>query len=501
MKAQVKEVSSTQKELTVEIDAQTVKAAYNKVSQKYAKAANVPGFRKGFAPLDVVRTRFREEIRNEVLQEIVPSAVAAAIEENDLHPLTEPHLHLENPDTVKLNGSENVSIHVHVEVMPEIPTPEYKGLELTRRVKPVEDSQLEDLLANRLNEQAALIPVEGRKSQEGDTVIVDLVGTFEGEEDGEPITADDIEIPIGDETIEKSFSENLVGLEEDEEKEFTVEYAADFSSPQLAGKTVHYKAKVKSVGTMETPEMNDEWAQSLDEGYESLEDLRAKVREDLEKYAQEDADARLRNNAIAKFIENHQFEIPGVLIDSQAKNLLNNFAQDMAQRGVDLNTVQKDFIEMAYSQMRTQAERDVRGAMLLEKVADLENVEVAEAEVEEEIQKMADYYRVTPDEVRNSLVNQQGGTDSIKNNLRTRKAIEALVANAKVTEGEWVDESVGQIPESQTEETVESEEKAEKKTAKKKAKSEEEAEEKPKNAASKKAEEKEPKKKSAKEKK
>lgn len=488
MKAQVKEVSSTQKELTVEIDAQTVKAAYNKVSQKYAKAATVPGFRKGFAPLDVVRVRFKEEIRNEVLQEIVPGAVTAAIEENDIHPLTEPHLHLENPDTVKLNGSEAVSIHVHVEVMPEIPTPDYKGLELTRRVRPVEDSQIEDLLANRLNEQAALIPVEGRKSQEGDTVIVDLVGVFEGEEGEEPITANDIEIPIGDETIEKSFSENLIGLEEDEEKEFTVSYPEDFSSPQLAGKTINYKAKVKSVGTMETPEMNDEWAQSLDEGYESLADLRTKLREDLDTYAQSDADARLRNNAIAKFIEKHDFEIPGVLIDSQAKNLLNNFAQDLAQRGVDLNTVQKDFIEMAYNQMRTQAERDVRGAMLLEKVAELENVDVTEAEVEEEIQKLADYYRVTPDEIRNSLVNQQGGTDNIKNNLRTRKAIEALVSHANVTEGEWIDESVEQ-PDSaaKTEETAgevsaesgeaaentENTEKAAKKTKKKSAKEKE----------------------------
>ncbi|MCD9187223.1 MAG: trigger factor [Pyrinomonadaceae bacterium] len=499
MKAQVKEVSSTQKELTVEIDAQTVKAAYNKVSQKYAKAANVPGFRKGFAPLDVVRMRFKEEIRNEVLQEIVPNAVTAAIEENDLHPLTEPHLHLENPDTVKLNGTEAVSIHVHVEVMPEIPTPEYKGLELTRRVRPVEDSQLEDLLANRLNEQAALIPVEDRPSQEGDTVIVDLEGTFEGEPDAEPIIANDIEIPIGDETIEKSFSENLVGLSEDEEKIFTVAYEANFSSPQLAGKTVNYKAKVKSVGTMETPEMNDEWAQSLDEGYESLEDLRKKMRKDLQKFAEEDADARLRNNAIAKFIEKHPFEIPNVLIDSQAKNLLNNFAQDMAQRGVDLNTVQKEFIEMAYSQMRTQAERDVRGAMLLEKVADLENVEVSDAEVEEEIQKMANYYRVTPDEVRNSLINQQGGTDNVKNNLRTRKAIEALVSHAKVTEGEWVDESVGQIADSQSEEAAAPEEKVEKKPAKKKAKSDDEAEAKPKKSAAKKSDDKENKKKAAKE--
>ncbi|HEX8639010.1 MAG TPA: trigger factor [Pyrinomonadaceae bacterium] len=444
MKTELIDVSATQKEIKIEIDAAAVKTAYNKVSQKYASAANVPGFRKGNAPLDVVRVRFRDEINNEVLQEIIPKAVSGAIEEHELHPLAEPQLHLENSENMKLNGSQPVSLHVHVEVMPEIPTPEYKGLEVTRRVKPTDDAQIEDLISKRLNEQAALIPVENRKSQTGDTVIVDLEGTIEGESEGEPIRAEDLEIPLGDESIDPSFSENLAGVEPDEEKEFTVVYPADFSSPALAGKTVHYKAKVKSVGAMETPELNDEWAKSLDEGYESLDDLRSKLRADLETYGQTDADARLRNEAIAKFIEKHDFEIPNALIEVQARNLLNNFAQDLQQRGVDLNKVEKEFVQMAYNQMQTQAERDVRGAMLLEKVAELENVEVSDAEVADEIQKMADYYRATPEEIRASLAQQQGGEDNIKNNLRTRKAIEALITHANVTEGEWVDENLAQ---------------------------------------------------------
>ena len=468
MKTELIDISTTRKEIKIEIDAETVKAAYNKVSQKYANAANVPGFRKGNAPLDVVRLRYRDEIHNEVLQEILPDAVRSAIEEHDLQPLAEPELHLDNAENVKFNGSQPVSIHIHVEVMPEIPTPDYKGIEITRRLKLVQDSEVEDLIANRLQQQAALIPVENRKSETGDTVIVDLEGTFEGEENAEPIKADDLEIPIGDETIEQSFSENLVGLSEDEEKEFTVSYPADFSSPALAGKTVNYKAKVKSIGKMETPELNDEWAKSLDEGYESLADLRGKLREDLEKYAETDADARLRNNAIAKFIENHKFEVPDALIDVQARNLLNNFAQDLQQRGADLNNVDKEFIQMAYNQMRTQAERDVRGAMLLEKVAELENVEVTDSEVDEEIQKMADYYRATPEDIRASLGKQQGGEENIRNNLRTRKAIEALINNANVTEGEWIDENIAQTGTAQAEEAqseVENEVKAEENSA------------------------------------
>src|SRR5688572_3443993 len=146
MKSELKEVSPTQKEIHLEIDADALKEAYGKVSRKYAKGANVPGFRKGYAPLDVVRLRFKEEIKSEVLQEVVPGQVAAAIEEHDLHPLAEPHLHLENQDSVKVNGSEPLMLHVHVEVMPEIPDPKFDGIEVTRRVKPVTDGEVEDLI-------------------------------------------------------------------------------------------------------------------------------------------------------------------------------------------------------------------------------------------------------------------------------------------------------------------------------------------------------------------
>ena len=441
MKSEIKNVSPTEKEIKIEIDGEAFKEPYKKVSQKYAKGASVPGFRKGFAPLDVVRLRFKEEIKNEVLQDVVSKAVSDAIQEHGLHPLTEPHLHLEDAENVKVNGSQSVSLHVHFEVMPEIPTPQYDGMEVTRRVKPVSDSEIEDLLANRVQKQAALLPVEGRKSQMGDTVIVDLEGSFVDAPGAEPITATDLEILIGDEVIEKAFTENLVGVEEDEEKEFRVSYPESISSAELAGKTVDYKAKIKSVGLMEVPELNDEWAQSLDEGYDSIGDLRKKLRDDLEKYAQADADARVRNNAIPKLIENHAFDVPGALIESQARNLLNNFAQDLQQRGVDLNTVESDFVQMAYSQMQTQAERDVRGAMLLEKVAEMEKVEVTDDEVTAELGKMADYYRTSVDEIRASL-QKQGGEENIRNNLRTQHAIEAMIGKAKVVDGEWVDEKL-----------------------------------------------------------
>lgn len=443
MKTELLEVSPTQKEIVIEIEPEEIREVYNKISKKYAKAAQVPGFRKGFAPVDVVRLRFKDEIRSEVLQELFSPKVGEAIGEYNLNPLSEPHLHLENAETVKINGSESISLRVQVEVMPEIAAPAYKNLEVVRRVRPLSDEEFENIIDERRQESATLVPVEDRKSQAGDTVIVDLEGSFEGDEASEPIKADDLEIKLGDDKIEKSFTENLVGVEQDEEKEFTVSYAEDFTAPMLAGKTVNYKAKIKSIGAVELPEMNDEWAASLDEGFESVQDLRKKLREDLEAGAKDEADNHLRSELIQKLVETHDFEVPHALIDIQARNLLNNFAQDMAQRGMDMNKVEKDFVQMVYTQMQGQAERDVRGALLLEKVAELENVEISGEEINEEIEKMAQHYRTTAEEIRASL-EKQGGDANIANSLRTRKAVEALVANAKITEGEWVDPN--QVP-------------------------------------------------------
>lgn len=443
MKSELKEVSPTQREIHVKIEPDAIKDAYGKISQKYARAASVPGFRKGYAPLDVVRLRYKDEIRSEVLREVLPQAVTEAIEEHGLQPLAEPHLHIDDVDNVKVNGSQPIDLHVHVEVMPEIPAPNYKGLDVTRRVKPVDEKDVDQLIEHRLQQERALIPIDDRPSEVGDTVIVDLEGKFADDPNGEPIKADDLEVKLGDDVIEKSFTENLVGVSQDDEKEFTVSYPEDFSSPALAGKTVHYRARVKSVGRMETPELNDEWAKSLEEGYDSLGDLRKKLRTDLESFSKSEADARMRNEAIAKLIEENAFEVPNTLIESQARNLLNNFARDLEQRGVDLRNVEDDFVKMAYSQMRQQAERDVRGAMLLEKVGELENIQVSDQDVDDEIKNMADHYRATPDDVRKSFENNNG-LEQIRNNLRTRKAIEALIDNAKITEGAWSDEKAAE---------------------------------------------------------
>lgn len=473
MNTELIDVSPSRKEIKIQIEPAAVREVYNKVSKKFAKGAQVDGFRKGFAPVDVIKLRYKDQIKSEVLQDLIAPVVAEAIQEHDLHPLVEPHLHLEDAENVKVNGAEPISLSVHVEVMPEIAAPNYKNLEATRRIRPLSDEEVENMIDERRQEAATLLPVEDRAAATGDMVIVDLEGTFADDPAAEPIKADDLEIKLGDDVIEKSFTENLIGVSEDDEKEFTVAYPEDFTSPMLAGKTVNYKAKVKSVGAIELPALDDEWATSLDEGYESLEDLRGKMRGDLEASAKAEADNAIRSELIGKLVETNEFEVPHSLVDMQARNLLNNFAQDMAGRGMDLNKVEKDFVQMLYTQMQGQAERDVRGAMLLEKVAELENLDVSEDEINEEIEHIAEHYRTTPDEIRASLAKQQGGEANIANNLRTRKAVEVLVANANIADGEWIDPN--QPPTTgTTEETAKEEattDAAEKKPARKTAKS------------------------------
>lgn len=440
MNTQVIEVSPTRREIKIEIEPEAVREVYRKVSQKYARAAQIPGFRKGFAPVEIVKARFKDEIQNEVLREILPDKVSEAIRENDLSPLGEPHLHLENQENLKLNGTEPLSVSVHVEVMPDIPAPDYENLEAVRRVRPVADEHLERLIDERRRQSATLLPVEDRAAEEGDTLVVDLEGAFLNKPDEEPIKADDLEITLGDGRIEKSFTENLVGVREDDEKEFNVEYPPEFSAPALAGQHVKYKAKIKSVGKIEMPEADDEWAKSLEENFESVQDLRAKLRGDMELAAKAEADNRVRDELVNKLIATHDFEVPDALVEIQARNLLNNFAQDLSRQGVDLKGLDDEFVRMAYGQMRGQAERDVRGAMLLEKVAELENVEVSGDEIAKEVEQMARYYNVTADEVRAQL-SRQGGENSIADRIRSRKAVEALMNRAKITDGEWIDES------------------------------------------------------------
>ena len=437
MKTELVDVSPTRKEIKIEIEPSLIRTTYDRISERYAKGANVPGFRRGHAPTSVVRNRFKSEIRGEVLRELLPEAVNSAIGEHSLATIGEPDVHLDNTEALEHLGEEPITVKVGVEVFPEVKLDKYKGLEAVRRTRPVTDDDIAKMIEGLRDASASLQPVEDRAAETGDTVTINVQGTFVDQPDEEDIKADDVEVVLGGEGVQSEFTDNLSGAKPDDTRSFLVTYPEDFTSKGLAGKKVQYEAQVTAVRRKELPEVDDEWAKSLGDEFDSLETLRSKIREDLQNRSTSESDHRLRAQVMKALLEAHRFEVPQSLIDQQAGHRLESVVRDMIGRGIDPRSREVDW-EGAREELKVQAEEDVRASMLLEEIAEEEKIEVSNEEVEAEIDAIATASRQPKEQVRAALT-KDGGERSIAHRLRNRKALDLLIANASVTEEEWSD--------------------------------------------------------------
>jgi trigger factor len=438
MKTELTDVSPTLKELKIEIEPQRVREAFDRISQQYSKAATIPGFRPGHAPTSVVRTRYKSEIRSEVLRELLPDAVNDAIIEHSLNPLGQPDVQFENQEVLERFGEEPLTLKVTVEVLPEIKLDTYKGLEAVRRKRPITDDDVNKMIDSLREASASLQPVEDRASELGDTVTINARGKMLDESDeSEEVKVDDVEVVLGGPGVMKEFTENLTGVKPDDTRTFTVEYPENYESKGLAGKKIEYLAEVTAVRRKELPELDDEWAKSLGGDFDSAETLKTKVREDLEARATAESDRQLRDDVMRKLIDAHQFEVPQSLIAQQTKHRLEGVARQMMSRGIDPRSEELNW-EGAREELTVQAEDDVRTTMLLEKVAEAENITVSDDEVETEIHSIAIASQQPLEKVRAALT-KDGGERSIAHRLRNRKALELLIENASITDGEWIE--------------------------------------------------------------
>ena len=444
MKTELVDVSPTRKEINIEIEPELIKSALDRVSQQYSKAANVPGFRPGHAPTSVVRTRYKSEIRSEVLRELLPSAVNDAIVEHSLHVLGEPDVKFDKEEALERLGEEPLTLKVTVEILPDIKLDSYKGLEAVRTRRPISDDDVTKMIDSLREASAALQPVEDRSSQLGDTVTINATGKMVDEAESEEIKVDDVEVVLGGPGVIEEFTENLTGVKPDDTRTFTIDYPEDYNSQGLAGKKVEYTAEVTAVRQKELPEFDDEWAQSLGGDFDSAETLKTKVREDLEARSAAESDRRLRDALIRKLIDSNQFEVPQSLIEQQTNHRLQDVARQMMSRGIDPNNQELNW-EGAADEMRVQAEGDVRATLLLETIADTENITVSDEEVEAEIQAIANASRQPLEQVRAALTKNEGER-SIAHRLRNRKALEFLVENASITDGEWTEPKGAEEP-------------------------------------------------------
>ena len=437
MKTELIDLSPTRKEIKIEIDPAQIKSALDRVSAQYSKGATVPGFRPGHAPTSVVRARYKTEIRTEVLRELLPEAVNNAITEHSLAALGEPNVELDNTSALERLGEEPLTLKVDVEVLPEVKLETYKGLEVTRRKRPITDEDVNKMIDSLRDASASLQPVEDRASQLGDTVTVNAVGKFVDEPEAEDITVDDVEVVLGGPGVQQEFTENLTGVNADDSRTFLVDYPADFTSPGLAGKKVEYTTEVTSVRQKELPELDEEWVKSLGGEFDSVEMFKTRVREDLESRAAFESDHNLRDELIRKLLEAHPFEVPQSLVEQQTQTRLEGVVRQMMSRGIDPRTQELNW-ESAREELKGQAEEDVRSSMLLDTIAETENIDVTDEEIDAEIESIASASRQTKEQVRAALT-KNGGERSIAHRLRNRKALDLLVENANITDAEWTE--------------------------------------------------------------
>lgn len=437
MKTELTDVSPTRKEIRIEIEPAVVRSTYDRISDEYGKAAKVPGFRPGHAPRSVIRTRYKNEIRTEVLRELLPEAVNNAIGEHSLAAIGEPNVELDNTEALEHLGDGPLTVKVGVEVLPEIKLENYKGLEAQRSVRPVTDEDINQTIENLRNASAALVPVEDRGAELGDTVTINARGNFVEEPEEEEIKVDDVEVVLGGPGVQQEFTDNLLGVKPDDKKTFEVEYPADFTSPGLAGKKLKYEADVTAVRRKELPEADDEWVKSLGYDSDTLATLRAKIRHDLELHAKHESDNKLQAALVRKLVAAHEFEAPQSFVEQQLNQRLQTVVRDMMNRGFDPRNENINW-DGAREELKAQAEEDVRATMLLDQIAEAENITVSDEEVEAEIERIATASQQSVEQVRAALT-KSGGERSIAHRLRNRKALDLLIENANITDTEWTE--------------------------------------------------------------
>ena len=436
MKTELTDVSQTRKEITIEIEPAVVRSTYDRISDEYTKAAKVPGFRPGHAPRSVIRTRYKNEIRTEVLRELLPEAVNSAIDEHSLTAIGEPNVELDNSEALEHLGDEPIKVKVGVEVLPDIKLDNYKGLEAERRVRPVTEDDIEKTIENLRESTASLQPVEDRGAELGDTVIINARGNFVVDPEEEEMKVDAVEVVVGGPGVQQEFTDNLLGTKPEDKKSFTVEYPEDFSSQGLAGKKVEYHVEVTGVSRKELPELDDDWVKSL--GYDfDVATLRSTIRQDLEMRLKLDADRHMRDEVIRKLIAAHPFEVPESLVEQQTQTRLQSMVREMMGRGFDPRNANLDWERMR-DELKGSAADDVRATMLLETIAENENITISNEEIEAEIQALATASQQSIEQVRAALT-KSGGERSIAHRLRNRKALDLLIDNANITEAEWTE--------------------------------------------------------------
>ena len=414
--------ATCRRELELEIPAEKVQQAVERVARDFARVARIPGFRPGKAPVPLVRRRFAEDIKTEVLQSLVPDTLEQAMTERKLVPVTRPQV-----DKVDFAEGSPLKFRATFEVLPEFELTGYQDLEVEVPAIEVTDASVEKTLAEMRERAATLVPIEGRAIQDGDFAQLKAIGTpVVG---GDPVRADNVLCHVGAEETLQAFNENLRGAQPGEHKRFELRYPDDYPDPKLAGKSYNFAAEIIAVKERRLPELNDEFAKDVSDA-QTLDELRQKIRQGLEAARDQRQREQAEQKILDLLVQRHNFPVPEALVEHQMDVRLERAVRSLATQGVDPRAVNIDWVALRRRQ-RERAEADVRAELLLDRIATAEKMEVSDAELDGEIARLAEAGGESAAAVRARLT-KQGALDRMKSKLRGDKILEWLYQKARI---------------------------------------------------------------------
>jgi trigger factor len=419
--------STTKREIQVEVPVADVNRQTDTLIQKYQKVARIPGFRRGHVPASIIRQRFSEEIKTDMVEALVPRFFRQEAERLSLHPVSQPRV-----TDLHLHDGEPLRFKAAFEVLPEIKLEGYKELRADKPEVAVSEADVEQALADLRERHASFNPVEGRALADGDFAQVSLDGTPKAEAkpsegksgEGQPVHMDEVLVEIAGKNTMPEFTEHLRGTSAGDERTFDVAYPDDTQDKRLAGKTFTYAVKVQSIKQKSLPELNDEFAKQLGE-FQTVDDLRKTVREQMESERKHQAEHAAKEKLVGELIQRNDFEVPDSLIEQQIDIRIERGLRALAAQGLTAEQMKKLDLSRLRGAQREQAIHDVKAALLLERVAEEENIQVGDEEFDRELESLARQSKQTSEAVRARLT-RDGGLDRIRTRIRNEKTLEFL---------------------------------------------------------------------------
>ena len=426
MSVQVEKLEKNMAKLTVEVPAEEVEKALQAAYMKEKNKISIPGFRKGKVPRAMIEKMygaavFYEEAANILIQD----NYVAAMEESKEDIVSRPTI-----DIVQIESGKPFIFTAEVAVRPEVTLGKYKGVQVTKIDTTVTDEEVEAALEKEQQKNSRTVTVTDRPVANGDTAVID----FEGFVDGvafEGGKGENHPLEIGSHSFIDTFEDQLVGHHAGDEVEVNVTFPEKYQAADLAGKPAVFKVKINEIKTKELPELNDEFASEVSE-FDTLAEYKEDLRKHLEVEKENEAKRTKEDEAIKKIIDKSTMEIPEAMIDTQCENMVNEFAQRIAQSGLSMEQYMQFSgmtIDGLKEQVRPEAETRIKSSLVLEQIAKDENIEVSEDEINAEIEKMAAQYGMEADKLKEYLGEDE--KESIKRDLSVTKAVDLIMENVK----------------------------------------------------------------------